>query len=54
MIWLFAYLPLARRRVYGGSWLKTLLKVTGLGVLYFAVFVLIGLPIMVFGALATF
>jgi hypothetical protein len=32
--WLMAYLPLALRRVYGGSWTKTLLKVIGLGVLY--------------------
>jgi hypothetical protein len=35
--WLVAYLPLALRRVYGGSWPMTLLKVSGLGVLYLIV-----------------
>jgi len=32
--WLFAYLPIALRRVYGGSRLMTGLKLTTLGVLY--------------------
>ena len=37
-IWLFAYLPIALRRVYGGSRLITGLKLTTLGVLYMFAF----------------
>jgi hypothetical protein len=33
-VWMIAYLPLAVRRVYQGSWIKTLLKVAGLHLLY--------------------
>jgi hypothetical protein len=40
LLWigLLAYLPIALRRVYGGSWLMTLLKLFSLGVLYCLVF----------------
>jgi hypothetical protein len=45
--WLFAYLPIALRRVYGGSRLMTGLKLTTLGVLYvFAFFTIVP---MIFG-----
>ncbi|MFP5287800.1 MAG: DUF3667 domain-containing protein, partial [Thermoanaerobaculia bacterium] len=33
-LWLVFYLPIALRRVYGGSWWMTLLKLFGLGVTY--------------------
>ena len=36
--WLFAYLPIALRRVYGGSRLITFFKLGGLGVMYLGVF----------------
>jgi len=36
--WLVAYLPIALRRVYGGSRSITLVKLLGLGVMYLAVF----------------
>ena len=36
-VWMVAYLPLALRRVYQGSWPKTLMKVVGLGILYVGV-----------------
>ena len=51
--WLVAYLPMALRRVYGGSWLKTALKVIGLGVLYLIGFVAIGFSFIMFMALLT-
>jgi hypothetical protein len=54
LTWLVAYLPIALRRVYGGSKLKTFLKLMGLGVLYFAVFSLVGIPLVLFAALVTF
>jgi hypothetical protein len=40
LLWLglLAYLPIAVRRVYGGSRPRTLLKLLGLGILYFMVF----------------
>jgi Protein of unknown function (DUF3667) len=37
-LWFFAYLPLALRRVYGGTRWKTFLKFTGLATLYFVAF----------------
>jgi hypothetical protein len=36
--WLLAYLPIALRRVYGGSRIRTFLKLVGLGILYLAAF----------------
>jgi len=36
--WLVAYLPIALRRVYGGSRLFTFFKLVGLGVTYLVVF----------------
>ena len=51
--WLLAYLPLALRRVYGGSWPKTALKVVGLGVLYLPLMGL-SMVVMLFVALARF
>ena len=36
--WLVAYLPIALRRVYGGSRWITFFKLVGLGVMYLAVF----------------
>jgi hypothetical protein len=52
--WLVAYLPIALRRVYGGSWPRTLLKVTILGVVYFVGGAVIGAPLMMVGAFLTF
>lgn len=37
-LWLFLYLPIALRRVYGGTWKKTFLKLAGLLYLYVLVF----------------
>ena len=51
---LVAYLPLALRTAYGGSWLKTVLKVIGLGVLYLIGFVSIGFIFILSLALVTF
>ena len=46
--WLFAYLPIALRRVYGGSRLTTSLKFATLGVLY--VFAFFAAAPVIFGA----
>jgi hypothetical protein len=48
LLWigLFAYLPLALRRVYGGSWSRTLSKLLGLGILYFLVFAACIFPVI--------
>ena len=54
VVWLLAYLPIALRRVYGGSWRKTLLKVSALGILYFVGALVIGAPLMVAIAFLTF
>jgi hypothetical protein len=54
VLWLVAYLPLALRTAYGGSWLKTLLKVVGLGVLYVIGFISIGFTFIGFMAVVTF
>lgn len=51
--WLLAYLPIALRRVYGGSWPETLLKWMGLGLLYLPVMVF-SMVIMMFISLARF
>jgi hypothetical protein len=55
LLWiaLLAYLPIALRRVYGGSWPRTLLKLLGLGILYFPVFWL-GVFLEVIGTLWVF
>ena len=45
--WLFAYLPIALRRVYGGSRLMTGFKVTALGLLY--VFAFFAVMPVIFG-----
>ncbi len=50
---LLAYLPIALRRVYGGSRGRTLLKLLGLGALYFLVFGA-GLALMVLATLWLF
>ena len=47
-VWLFAYLPIALRRVYGGSRLMTGLKLATLGVLY--VFAFFTVMPAIFGA----
>jgi hypothetical protein len=54
VLWLVGYLPLALHTAYGGSWLKTILKVVGLTVLYVVGFVAIGLTFTMFMAVATF
>jgi hypothetical protein len=51
---MIAYLPMALRRVYGGSRLKTAAKTIGLGVLYFAVFLMLGMPLVATAAMLTF
>ena len=51
--WLVAYLPIALRRVYGGSRLITFLKLVGLGVMYLAVFWVGSMGVMLIG-LSTF
>ena len=53
LVWLVAYLPLALRRVYGGSKARTFFKLVGLGVTYFIVFFGIGVPLVMFIGLAT-
>ena len=52
-VWLLAYLPVALRRVYGGSRLATLGKLGGLGLLYLAAF-LGAVVIVMFATLALF
>jgi hypothetical protein len=52
--WLVAYLPLALRRVYGGSKWRTFFKLAGLGVTYFVLFTAIGIPLVMFIGLSTF
>ena len=51
--WLVSYLPMALRRVYGGSRLATGAKLTALGLLYFIFFVN-SLPLMMGAALLQF
>lgn len=51
--WLVAYLPIALRRVYGGSKWTTSFKLAGLGVTYLIVFGL-AIPLVVFIGLSTF
>jgi len=55
LLWigLFIYLPIALRRVYGGSWARTLLKLLGLGILYILVFAS-GVLVVVVGTLWLF
>lgn len=53
IVWLLAYLPMALRRVYRGSRLKTFLKLAGLGVLYFFAFSG-GVLVLVVGTLSLF
>ena len=53
LAWIAAYLPLALRRVYGGSRTRTGLKTVGLGVLYLVVFVAL-LPWIMAAAMLTF
>ena len=52
-LWMIVYLPLALRRVYGGSWPRTLLKWVGLGVVYLPIMAL-SMVIMMFISLARF
>jgi hypothetical protein len=54
LVWLVAYLPLALRRVYGGSNWRTLSKLMGLGLMYLALFVLVGIPLVMLIGLSTF
>ena len=51
--WLFAYLPIALRRVYGGSRLATGTKLAGLGMMYAFLFV-VTLPLLMGAALLQF
>jgi uncharacterized protein DUF3667 len=52
--WLLSYLPIALRRVYGGSRWKTFFKVAALGVIYLAIFISVGMPLVIAIGLATF
>jgi hypothetical protein len=52
--WLVAYLPIALRRVYGGSRWKTVFKLAGLGVIYLAIFITVGMPLVTVIGLLTF
>jgi hypothetical protein len=54
LAWLAAYLPIALRRVYGGSRWKTFFKLAGLGVIYLAMFVTVGMPLVTVIGLLTF
>jgi hypothetical protein len=54
LIWVFAYLPLALRRVYGGTWMKTGLKVAALSVLYLVTFIFVAMGVMTWVTLLTF
>jgi hypothetical protein len=51
--WLLAYLPIALRRVYGGSRWQTFFKLAGLGVTYFVMFASM-IPLVMFIGLSTF
>ena len=46
LVWLVAYLSIALRRVYGGSRWKTFFKLAGLGVIYLAIFISVGMPLV--------
>jgi hypothetical protein len=48
-----AYLPIALRRVYGGSRWKTFFKLAGLGVICLAAFITVGMPVVIVIGLAT-
>jgi hypothetical protein len=52
--WLLAYLPIAARRVYGGSWTGTISKAAGLGVLYVLGFAIFGFGFITWMAVLTF
>lgn len=52
--WPVAYLPIAARRVYGGSWTGTMSKAAGLGVLYVLGFALFGFGFITWMAVLTF
>lgn len=54
VLWPIAYFPIAVRRVYGGSWMNTVLKVVPLGLLYAVVFLIFGLWFVTFMAVLTF
>jgi hypothetical protein len=54
LAWLVAYLPIALRRVYGGSRWKTVFKLAGLGVIYLAIFISVGMPLVTVIGLLTF
>jgi hypothetical protein len=53
LIWLIAYLPMALRRVYGGSRAMTALKLVGLAVLYWATYGALGIPLLLFAGLVS-
>lgn len=53
-LWLLAALPIALRRVYGGSWPRTLLKSVGLFLMYSVGFVFFGMVFVVYMAVVTF
>lgn len=52
--WLVAYLSIALRHVYGGSRWTTFFKLAGLGVIYLAIFITVGMPLVTVIGLSTF
>lgn len=53
-LWLLAALPIALRRVYGGSWLATILKSIGLFLMYSVGFFFFGMVFVLYMAVVTF
>ena len=54
MLWPVAYVPIALRRVYGGSWTITALKAAPLVLIYMVVFLIFGLAFITYMAIITF
>ena len=54
VLWPIVYLPIAARRVYGGSRFKTIAKTAGLLVLYVLGFVIFGFGFITWMAVLTF
>ena len=53
-LWCLVSIPIALRRVYGGSWGMTLLKSIGLELLYVVGFFVVGVTFVMFMAVTTF
>jgi len=54
LLWPLAYFPMALRRVYGGSWIKTAFKTAGLVVFCVAGFLMFSMAFVTYMAIITF